>query len=191
MGSKYDTLPFERGKTFADGNSSVIGSGKNEQLLGKKYTVPDTQHGFGEDVVLRVVMWNDATAHTTTARSKGMALNGSGTTGTAGAKCTAVVAAKGGVGKPIDDAYAAGVVIPQYDLFYVVEEGRCDVDTGTTGALTAGTAVAFASDGTIGVAPATGEFVLGLVDETISTAAADDDADKCILVAPGLTPGTA
>lgn len=190
--SKYDVLPFERGTTFGDGNTNVYGTGKNQKLLGKTYTVKDTQHDKGEDVVLRVVMWNHATGHTVSSDSgRGMSLVGAGTKGDAGAIVTSIVTATGEVAKPLDDAYTADLVIARYDLFYVVESGRCDINSGSTGALVAGTAVAYADDGTIGVAPATTEFVLGTLDETISVDAADDDVDFCVIVAAGITPGTA
>lgn len=162
MGSKYDLLPFPRGRSFSDGNSAVIGTAENLQLLGKTYTVPDTVHGKG-DVTLRVMMW---TGSDTTVDRVCYAIATS-TEGDYGRKVAAVTGSTGVVGLPLDDAMTLGDTMLQYDLFYFVQNGYCDVDTDDGSALAVGSIVTTAASGRLYTTAAAqdDQFTLGVLAE--------------------------
>lgn len=168
MGSVYTTLPFERGKTFSTGNTNVIGATKNLKLLGKTYVVPDTVHGTGNDVTLRVMMY---TGSDTTSDNVCYALSTT-TEGDWGCKVSAVTGSQGVVGLPLDDAMTSGTAIPQYDLCYFVVKGPCDIKTDGVAALTAGSSVTTDASGYIDTtAAAASDFVLGVLAETAAQVA--------------------
>lgn len=172
MGSNYTVLPFERGKTFSDGNSNVISATKNLQLLGKTYVVPDTVHGSGRDVTLRVMMWTGSaiTASTHTI------YNVDTTAGYFASRITAEGSASTAIAMPMDDAMATGTAIPQYDLVYCVQEGPCDIEHDGDSTLTLGAAVTHGASGRVLTdnIPAAGEFRIGILDEDPSAVAGEE-----------------
>ena len=156
-----NVLPFPRGKTWGDGQVTLDAtSGAN--LLGKLFEVPDTVNGTGQSVVLRVVK-NDSGSAIAVAR-KGIAYH-------TGAKdfgrfASGYVGATGGYGQPLDDAYTIGANIAANDLFYVVEQGPCQLYvTGTSTPVLQHKPIMYASSGYGGVTTAgAGQFVIGMTD---------------------------
>jgi len=135
-------LPFPRGTTFQQGLSLTPTDTSFQDLEGKIFESHDTVHGTGRMIKLRVVK-NDTGAVITVARrfvtfSTTSAYDyGSRVSGFSGA---------GNVCKPIDDKYAVGFEIPDDDLFYVVEEGPCNVLTEASAVALTGTGNVVASD---------------------------------------------
>lgn len=159
-------LPFPRGDTFygGGGNGLTLTATMAAHLEGTIYEVPDTVHGLGGKVQLRIVRNDTGGAITAANKFCEMAAAAAGDYGrrvdtfpanTAGAVC-----------KPLDDAYAAGLSIPANDLFYVVEAGPCSVlVAGAVTTSAAGTAVATTTAGLVsGAVAAAGEFAVGVND---------------------------
>jgi hypothetical protein len=166
----FDELPFPRGRTASD---FLNGKSQTEldadttwlaELEGRIYTVPDTVHGTGLPVKLRVVR-NVGADYTVTDPVKLLKFDTAASS--FGRKTSAVTSATGSVCKPIDDAYAAGAIIYTYDLFYVVEAGPCSIAiTGTT-TPTTGQSVMCHTDGTVSATKTTaGSYDLGVIDYT-------------------------
>ncbi len=136
---------------------------------GRIFETSDTVHGTGQTIKLRVVK-NDLTASgaaITVARdlcqfSSADEGDFGRRIGYFGTACSAGV-----VSKPLDDAYVVGSEIPDNDLFYVVEEGWCDIRTeSSTANLSAHDPIAADGDGRInGAAAAAGEAVIGFIDQ--------------------------
>ena len=172
MGSRELTLPFPRGTTFSDAGVVSMDDSKYAHLEGKVYEVPDTQHGTGKNVRLRVVK-NDTGGAITAARNlcefDGVDAQDYGRRVTS---FGAALSGQGVVCKPLDDAYTVGMSIPDNDLFYVVEEGYCTVVTETgVVSLPVGTAVAAnAAGGLDGARAAAGFYVIGTMTEPVYTA---------------------
>lgn len=164
-------LPFPRGQTFGDGVLTLSDTYHHAQE-GRVYEVPDTVHGTGVKVKLRVVK-NDTGAAITVARNL-CEFDGPDAYDF-GRRVTSFgnnLSGQGVVCKPLDDAYAVGQVIPDQDLFYVCEEGPCTIltETGVV-ALPAGTALAANAQGTIdGARAAAGYYVIGTNDAPCWTA---------------------
>lgn len=160
-----NTLPFPRGQTWADGQVTPTASSAAD-LLGKVYEVPDTVHDTGLMVKVRVVK-NDSTAITVARKvvAYGTATNDFGRF------ANGFVAAAGGFGKPLDDAYTVGASIPANDLFYVVENGPCDVlsTVAASGSVSAGEEVSCGATGKLTTNVAEGQFILGYAMEAIVT----------------------
>ena len=163
-------LPFPRGNVRSDKSDDITLSDTTfSDLEGKLYMVNDTVHSTGKNVILRAVK-NDTGSDITVARdcfyrySTGANDFGRRIAG----KCNAA----GIVGRPIDDKYPVGYVIPDDDIFYVVEEGPCYVKTEASSVnLSAGDAVATDASGLVnGAAAAAGEAVLGTIDAACTTA---------------------
>lgn len=166
--TKFD-LPFPRGGTASDFGAVTPSDGLYSHLAGRIYEVPDDQHGTGENVLLRVVVNDNASALTTARKFVGFSTTSDydygryadGIAGSAGEAC-----------KPIDDAYAASLSIPAYDAYYVVERGICSVQTEAGGvSLAAGDAVATDANGFINgtkCAQAT-EYAVGSIDKACTT----------------------
>jgi len=159
---------------------------------GRVYEVPDTEHNTGQIVKLRVV--RNSTGATITAARRGCEFrkSGGGTTMDYGRKIGAFgnnFSAQGIVGKPLDDAYTAGVTILENDLFYVVESGPCTIEAeSVVVSLPAGTAVTWDAAGQInGARAAAGEYVVGTIDEACST----PSAEVIVLVNEGLDNASA
>jgi meiotically up-regulated gene 157 (Mug157) protein len=92
----------------------------------------------------------------------------------------------GAVVKPLDDAYAAGYSIPANDMFYVVEDGLCDVLAEATYNLTAGDPVATDAAGLVnGAQAAAGEYIVGRIDVSGTTGS----VNVLVHVAAGLAVG--
>jgi len=135
---------------------------KND-LLGRVFLTPDTVHGTGKTVALRVVK-NDTGAAITVARNL-CEFDGADAYDF-GRKVTSFgnnLSAQGAVCKPLDDAYTVGASIPANDLFYVIEEGYATVLTESGAvSLPRGTAVCANATGTLdGARAAAGTYVIG------------------------------
>jgi hypothetical protein len=163
------TLPFPRGDTRSYRELVTVDDTTFSDIEGRLYEVPDTVHGTGMPVILRVVK-NDESADITISTAKKILRTFSTTSVTDwGRRCSGAAGA-GAVCKPIDDYYAetSGLTtIPDNDLYYVVEEGPCYVysDTTQAPAITAGQAVASDSAGACTAALA-GNAVLGTAMES-------------------------
>lgn len=170
--SPNHALPFPRGGTASDFGQITGSDTMWSHLEGRVYKVPDTQHGTGQDVYLRAVK-NDSASVLTVARKfcrwsltsdYDFGRRVAGYVNSAGLSC-----------KPIDDAYAAGLEIPAYDIFYVIEGGPCLVQTEATAVdLEAGDAVASDASGLINGDPCAQatEYAVGTVYSDCTTAGA-------------------
>lgn len=170
------TLPFPRGSTMSDFGTVSIDTTNPEwfydNLCGRVYEAPDTVHNLpGRQVKLRVVR-NHSGSAITVARKFMKYTTANGET----ERYCAGVATKGGYGKPLDDAYTVNASIPVNDLFYVVEQGPCDILNYITASTTEhnlqtpGYPVKSGPTGRLdGAAVTTGDYVLGVVDEHPAT----------------------
>ena len=161
-------LPFPRGTTFSDQGLVTMDDSMRSDLEGKLVQVEDTVHDTGEQITLRIVK-NDTGGDITVAKKCGEF--STTTDKDYGARIgTFPGNTAGAVGKPIDDAYTVGGTIPDLDLFYVVEEGLCDILTEASAAnIGVGEPVAMDGAGCIeGVATgaAAGQFVIGMAQES-------------------------
>jgi hypothetical protein len=121
------TLPFPRGTTMSDGETSTPADGNFSHLVGRRYAVHDELHKGGEDVILRVVQ-NDSGDDLTLYRRCVSFSTGSETE--FGAKIDGYAGTGGEICKPVDDYYRGRLTTcPSNDLMYVVDEGRCDILT--------------------------------------------------------------
>lgn len=121
-------LPFPRGKTYADSVVIMTDADVN-RLEGRVFEVPDTIHGTGMKVKLRVVK-NDSAGAITVARRL---MKFSTDAKDFGRRVAGYASVRGQICKPLDDMYAEKGVgtIADDDLFYVVEGGPCKVNTGS------------------------------------------------------------
>jgi len=144
------TLPFPRGSTASDAGLVSLDDSTFSELEGKIFEVPDTVHGTGQPILLRAVK-NDSGAAITVARKfMRFALAALDF----GRRVAGFVNAAGAVCKPLDDAYTVGFSIPDDDIFYVVEAGKCNVLTEASAvALDAGSVVASDASGFVNGAP--------------------------------------
>jgi len=181
-----NALPFDRGCTASNWGQITPDDSTWSQLEGKIVKVLDTVHGTGGDTLLRIVK-NDSGADITVAR-KFMGFStasdydyGRRVSGFAGA---------GAPCKPLDDAYNVGDVIPDDDLFYVIEEGYATVKTEASAVdLPAGAAVVSDASGFVdGVMAAYGSgFAAGMIGPATTTT----ESDIAVCVFAGLQrPGT-
>lgn len=187
-------LPFARGTFYSEARKGTgalvtMDDSTAKNLEGRLYQVQDTLHKRGGPVILRIVK-NDAgrditcsrrcvSFSTTSTEDWGHRVNNFG--------------AAGVVAKPIDDAYYYGenptytskleltmssrnveTTIMDDDLFYVVEEGPCDVESTTVAGTTAvGGPVQCIAGGVYGgqIGPAVDDdYQVGTYLETVSTA---------------------
>ncbi len=172
MGAPADKcLPFPRGQTASDAGIATTSDTWRQDLEGKIYETEDTVNGTGKPVKLRVVK-NDTDGAITAARKFCRFSANEKDFGRRIGTFPNDVA--GGVCKPLDDAYTVGFSIPDDDLFYVVEEGNCQVLTNDdTLALNAGDGVASDSEGLVSDdVAAAGEFVVGQSDITTTSGTA-------------------
>jgi hypothetical protein len=144
------------------------------------YEVRDKNNGTGAIVKLRVVKAESAiTVQTnrllyrfgTTAKDFGRTI--AGPTNSQGMVC-----------KPMDDVYAAGLVIAANDLFYVVDGGPCQISSAAVASSIAQhDLVTCGTDGKLdnGVASVY-DFIVGRADAAITTA----NTASLIWVYPGL-----
>lgn len=181
-------IPFPRGATAADGLMTPTSTWRQE-IEGKAYWVPDTQHDSSE-VMLLLCVRNETGGSITVERKFGeFKLD------------AATVMAKqfgtfpcnnlGEVALPIDDAYTDGATIVEHDLFHVVLRGWCNVLSGSVTNFWAGMGVCTNSTGLINDAlqvPA-GSFVIGRLDYAASYSA---NSECRVWVDPaGLAPASA
>ena len=87
----------------------------------------------------------------------------------------------GAVCSPVDDEYAATFDVDQYDIFYVVERGFCDLLPESD--VDAGDAVACYTNGNVKQATA-GQYIVGIAQESYS----DATTDVKVYVTGGLHP---
>lgn len=174
-------LPFPRGSTMS-GMGIVTGSDTLwNEIEGKIFKVPDTVHKTGEEVWLRAVKNDSASALTVGRKLVTFSLtsdydHGRRVSGLSGA---------GAVCKPFDDTMAVDQAIPAYDIFYVIEQGWSTIKTEAGAVnLPAGAAVASAANGLLKgtmCAQAT-EFAVG----TINAAVTDSSTDIAVKIYAGL-----
>ena len=163
-------LPFPRGSTLSCASLISLDDSTMSQLEGRLVQVEDTEHGTGEQITLRIVK-NDTGGDITVSKK----LAAFSTTSESDYGCrigTFVNTTDGGVCKPIDDAYTI-TTIPDDDLFYVVEEGSCDIVSAAGGiSSAAGEAVSSDNLGCIkDNASAAGKYVVGVLQEAAAVAA--------------------
>lgn len=178
-----EVLPFPRGSTWSDWDSSVT-AGSGEGLVGRTFVTKDTEHSTNVPVTVRVVR-NDSGGSITTAK-KCLGFGTAAKDFGRNVKAQASVAA-GEVCKPMDDAMTADKSIVANDLFYVVEEGPCYiVHTSTAASISQHANVTVAAGGTLGAAEAGDtEFIIGILDEAATTG--DADSNGLVWVKKGLT----
>lgn len=155
--SYSDNPPFERGSTLWEGDTTAISTSEALGLEGKRFTVQDTVHGTGHQVVLQCVRNGTGSAITV--------VRGEGYEYTAGEvnREVAGLADAGEFGHVIDDAYPVGYSIPDDDLFYVVAEGPVDVRSNA--AYSAGDALAIVGTSGEFDTATEGHYVWGIADE--------------------------
>lgn len=167
MGAPADvSLPFDRGKTWSDGLITMTAAlGAAQKCLGRFYQAPDTVHKTGVPVTLLVVQnetGGDITAANKFASFRATAAKDFGRVIGAFPNTTA-----GGLVVALDDAYTAGITIPEHDLFYVVVAGWVNVLTGAAvNNLAANVPVCSDNAGLIAnkATPAAGETPVGHLD---------------------------
>ena len=162
-------------------------------LAGKIYNVRDTKNGTGQNMKLRAVQLTAAitVGAATAVTGPGTCLQFDTTYGRDG-----VVIGKGGAGntapvtavagKPLDDSYPVGLVLPAGTWVYVVEEGPCKVPIVSGQARTEGKEAACHSDGSFRDAT-TNDVVVG---RWLSVAAASGTTTGVLYVEPGLKKST-
>ncbi len=160
-------LPFKRG-TSANNESTLTLSDTvpDAGVEGRLYAVPDTVHGTGRFVILRLVK-NDTGGDITIDNDDRLFRAFSSTDALADfERRISGTAGDGAVCRPIDDAYPDGYVIAKWDHFYVVEQGPCYMTTGATAVdLSAGDPVVSDSAGAIRAAAASlGNYVVAVID---------------------------
>ncbi len=160
------TLPFPRGTTMSQGSGQTLSDTIWKKLEGSKYSVTDTEHGTGQEVVLRVVK-NDTTDLTVARACVSFSKTSEDDWG---CRVDGLAGTEGEVAKPIDDAYYGHLTkILADDLFYVVEEGPCDIAGVASGcAITEGCGVAAHASGLIDIA-ADAQYIVGTACEAQST----------------------
>ena len=177
-------LPFPRGTTMSDG-AYTPSAGQFSHLVGRRYAVHDELHGGGDDVVLRVVENDSASALTYSRRCVSFS---TGSTTEFGSKVDGIAGTGGEICKPMDDYYYGKLSsIPAYDLFYVVDEGRCDILTTADSSLEGyHEPVQMIGNGKIDVAAAN-DNVIGETMEPASNTAASTAV--CVYVHQGIYGG--
>lgn len=174
-------LPFPRGGVMSDGIGTP-GDGDFAHLAGRLYAVNDELHGGAEDVVLRVVRNDSASALTLSRRCVSFS---SGAVTEWGSKIDGIAGTGGEICKPLDDYYRGRrSTIPAYDLLYVVDEGRCDILTTADSSLAAGhVPVQMIGNGKIDCAKDK-DIVIGTAMEKAANTAASTAV--CVFVNAGL-----
>jgi len=177
-------LPFPRGGTMSDWGQITGSDTMWHQLEGKIVKVVDTLHGTGQEMLLRIVKNDSGGALTVARKFMGFSVTDAGDFG----RRSSGFAGAGKVCKPLDDAYTVGQVIPQYDLFYVVEEGPCYVKTEASAVALTGTGNVVASDasGFVNGTPCAqaSEYAAGVINAAAITVA----TDIMVQISRGLNP---
>lgn len=172
MSQTNHLMPFLRGTTYGDGQLTLTDA-TAEKLKGMVFETTDDLHGTGNSVMLRVVQ-NDSGSALTIARI-GKCVPFTTSNVSFGKRASATLAGAGVVAKPIDDYYTEKGVseIPANDLYYVVEEGPCDLMGDASHSLDSdavGTPVSVSGSGLIDSSE-DGHFVVGATMEQADTSA--------------------
>ena len=139
-------LPFPRGQTASCGGVITMTSTMFTELEGRLYDVDDTEHDTGRVVTLRVV--RNASGGAITIKQKPVSFNVGASKYWGGRIDGEAGATVGELCKPIDDYYNTRLTtIPNHDLFYVVDDGPCDVLPQATSEIAAGKGVMVTADG--------------------------------------------
>lgn len=150
-----DTLPWARGDTFLAGETTGDDT-SGQSFEGRLFRVADTLHSGTKPVILRVVK-NDSASRLSGVDRQCLSFRTDDPSDW-GCRVDGIAGTAGEICKPVDDYYKhVGVTgFAAYDLFYVVDEGLCNVMTTTEASMTAtpGQAVHMAGNGKIGVASA-------------------------------------
>jgi len=160
-------LDFPRGETLSQGNTALLDANFGMHLVGRVRYVSDTEHGTGKDIALMAVKLENAVTIPGTAATPLHKLYAFGTTALDfGRTLTGSLSGAGVVAVPLDDAYAGGQVLPQYDVVWALVEGPCSLTTESSSvSLAQHAAVASDASGCInGAAAAAGETPVGTID---------------------------
>jgi hypothetical protein len=154
-------------------------------LEGRVYEVPDTNHGTGSMVQLRVVKNDSGAAFTATHMRKCVSFS-STTKNDWGCRVDGLAKTDGELCKPIDDEYYnQNATIPDNDLFYVVESGPVDVLSRTDNLLTAAKQlVSVAGGGGLLDIASDGHYGVGMATEAPASTAAS--TAFCVFVNAGI-----
>ncbi len=179
-------LPFPRGTTYSQCNSGgtqglvTMADATAHELEGRTYQVRDTIHKTGLWITLRIVK-NDQTTSLQKLSRKLVGFTSS-SAGDFGRRCGPFAATAGQLAKPIDDAYYYGTEgtnqssvqnsCTALDLYYVVDEGPCRVET-TSGvaAIAAGDPAAVDTEDGMAREAADSNYPFGIAMEAGDTAA--------------------
>lgn len=170
-GSTEYALPFQRGSTYKDGSTLTLTSSTGEAIVGRVYKTVDSD---GKDLWLRAVR---ADAALTDIGGNCVEY----TAGYTGTNVAAISDTAGAVCSPVDDAYASTFDVAQYDIFYVVERGYCDLLPESD--VDAGDAVSCYTNGNVKQTTA-GQYVVGIAQESYS----DATTNVKVFVTGNLTP---
>jgi len=175
-------LPFERGSTMSDGQYTPS-DGQFAHLRGRLFAVPDVLHKGAEDVILRAVQNNSGGALTVSKRCVSFSTGGMIEWGS---KIDGIAGTGGEICKPIDDYYYGRLsTILANDIFYVVDEGLCDIlSTADSSLEAAHVPVQMIGNGKIGAAKDK-DIVIGTSREVAATTATS--VAVCVAVNPGIS----
>lgn len=160
-------LPFARGTTLCDGQATPA-DGNYKAIVGQVFEVWDAVNKYGTPLKLRAVEADEEITVTSKCVSFTVA-----TQEDYGRKVTAADVTAGKIGKPIDPEYVRlGVsTIPNYDVFWVVEEGDVEILTSSSNSVTAGCALQISNaTGVVDIA-ADKDVVIGTALEAAATSA--------------------
>ena len=152
-------LPFRRGSVYSDGSTLTMSATVAESILGRIYKTTDSD---GKDLYLRAV------------RADAALTNIGGhcveyTAGYTGTNVAGIADTAGAIGSAVDDAYASTFDVAQYDIFYVVEEGYCELFAESD--VAAGDPVMLYSNGHVASTTA-GSYSLGTAQEAYASTSA-------------------
>ncbi len=169
----HEVLPFARGSTWSDWDSSVT-AGSGEGLVGRTFVTNDSEHGTNVPVVLRVVR-NDSGAAITTAK-KCLGFGTAAKDFGRNVKSQATVT-QGEVAKPMDDAMTASKSIASNDLFYLVESGPCYIVHSADPSIAQHANICTDAGGKIDATVAgDDDFIVGILDAAATTTEGDSNA---------------
>ncbi len=158
MSGVYENMPFARGATYGAADNTVA-----LQYEGKEYLQEDMTYGTGQYVRLRVCRNNSGAVLKGKRTVKFNKTAGKPWSDVAG--YSTVTAERSGV----IDEYLPPAGVPAGDLFYVVVEGPCLVQTGSAADATNSIAVGDALHATTGAT--TGATTAGRVGDAVFTGA--------------------
>lgn len=161
--SRDNDLPFARGQTYCNGDSTLI-SNLTGELEGKVYMVKDDAAGGTNQPTFLIVLKNNSGSSLANKGGFGVAFS----TGYIKRRASGLVSTNG-LGVIVDPAYST-TTIASGDLFYAVIQGYVE-DACIGASVTAGDPLAFDSTGRLvpvnssGTASA-GRFIVGYCDLT-------------------------